>query len=135
MVLSCNPHNINITLLLHAVCNIIMMCFFNLFSAPPVSFQISGGGATPTAGESYRLTCNVSGAENLNPTTTYRWTKNSGSGQTQVGANSNILSFTPLRLADAARYICQVTISSNYLTGDIVAMNINPQDIRIQSES
>ena len=99
-----------------------------------MSVQLSGGGATPTAGESYRLTCSVSGAENLNPTTTYRWTRNSDT-EVQVGADPSILSFTPLRLIDAASYVCEVTISSNYLTGDIVAMTINPQDIRIQSES
>ena len=100
-----------------------------------VRIQISDSGATPTAGESYQLTCNVSGAENLNPTTTYRWTRNNGSGQALIETNSNILSFTPLRLADAASYVCEVTISSNYLTDDIAAMNVNPQDIRIQSES
>ena len=100
-----------------------------------MSVEISDSGATPTAGQNYQLRCNAIGADNLNPTTTYRWTKNSGSGQTQVGASSDILSFTPLRLADAASYVCEVTISSNYLTDDIVAMNINPQDIRIQSES
>ena len=78
------------------ICNAII---FLIFLVPPVSFQISGDGATPTAGEDYQLTFSVSGAENLNPTTIYRWTRNSGSGQTQVGANSNTLSFTPLRLA------------------------------------
>ena len=98
-----------------------------------MSVQISGG-ATPTAGEDYQLTCSVSGAENLNPTTTYRWIRSSSSGQTQVGTNSNILSFTPLRLADAASYFCEVTIHSSYLTGNIVAMNISPQSITIQSE-
>ena len=96
-----------------------------------MSFQVSGG-ATPTAGEDYQLTCSVSGAENLNPTTTYRWTKNSGSGQTQVGINSNTLSFTPLQLADAARYVCGVTISSSYLINDIAAMT--SFDVRIQCE-
>ena len=98
-----------------------------------MSVHISDSGATST-GESYHLTCGVSGAENLNPTTTYRWIKNSGSGQIQVGTNFDTLSFTPLRLADAASYVCEVTISSSYLTGDTVAMNVNPQNIRIQSE-
>ena len=107
---------------------------FWLFSAPSVSVQISDSRSTPTAGESYQLTCSVSGAENLNPTTTYRWTRNSGT-EVQVGADPSTLSFTPLRLADAASYVCEVTISSSYLTGDIVAMAINPQNIRIQSES
>ena len=113
---------------------IIILCNTIVFyySGPPVSVQVSGGGATPTAGESYQLTCSVPGAENLNPTTTYRWTRNSGSGQTQVGANSNTLSFTPLRLADAASYVCGVTVSSSYLASDITAMN--SFDVRIQCE-
>ena len=96
-----------------------------------MSFQISGG-VTPTAGEDYQLTCSVSGAENLNPTITYRWTRNSGSGQTQVGANLNALSFIPLRLPDAASYICEVTVSSSYLVSDIMATN--SFDVRIQCE-
>ena len=71
----------------------------------------------------------MSGAENLNSTIAYQWT-NSGSGQTQVGANSNTLSFTPLKLSDTASYTCTVTIASILLTGDIVMAN--SQDIRIQ---
>ena len=108
------------------------MIYFFYFPAPNVSVQVTESGATPTAGEVYLLTCSVSGAGNLNPTTTYRWIRNSGSGQTQVGTSST-LSFTPLRLSDAASYVCEVTISSSYLTGDI-AMNVNPQDVRIQCE-
>ena len=104
-----------------------------LFSAPPVSVQVSDG-ATPTAGQSYQLTCTVSGAENLDPIITYRWTRNSGSGQTQVGT-TRILRFAPLQLSNAGGYVCEVIISSNYLTGDIVEKNVNPQNISIQSES
>ena len=33
-----------------------------------------------------------------------------------------MLSFAPLRLSDAANYSCEVTISSNYLTTNIIAM-------------
>ena len=113
----------------YLLCNAII---FLIFSAPPVSVQISDSRATPIPGESYQLTCSVSGAENLNSTTTYRWTRNSGSGQTQVGANSNTLSFTPLRLADAASYVCGVTVTSRYLTSDITAMN--SFDVGIQCE-
>ena len=98
-----------------------------------MSVQISDSGAIPTAGQNYRLICGVSGAENLNPTTTYRWTRNSGT-EIQIGDDPSILSFTPLRLADAASYICEVTISSSYITGDIIAMSINPHNISIQSE-
>ena len=100
-------------------------------SAPSVSVQITNGGATPTAGENYELICTINGAENLNPTTvTYQWTKNNGT-QIQVGT-SNTLSFTPLRLSNTANYARSVTISSSYLSGDIVAMN--SQDVRIQSK-
>ena len=70
--------------------------------APSISVQISNSGAVPNAGQNYQLTCNVFGAENLNPTIIYRWTKISDSGQTQLGTNSSILSFTPLQLTDAA---------------------------------
>ena len=99
-----------------------------------MSVQVKGGGAAPTAGEDYQLTCSISGVGNLSPTTTYRWTKNSGSGQTQVETNSNTLSFTPLRLSDAASYICEIIVSSNYLSGDIMAVSVNSQDIMIQSK-
>ena len=101
------------------------------FSAPTLSVQINDTGATPIAGEdNYQLICSVSGAENLNPTITYRWTKNSGGGQTQLGASSSILSFTPL--PNAASYVCGVTVHSSYLASDIIAMN--SLDIRLQCE-
>ena len=103
---------------------------FIIFSAPPVSVQIDNIVSTTTAGENYLLTCSVLGAENLNPTITYRWIRNNS---TQVGTNSNTLFFTPLRLIDAGSYVCEVIISSNSLT-DIIAMNATSQDTRIQSE-
>ena len=101
-----------------------------------MSVQVKGSGAAPTSGEDYQLTCSISagGVGNLGPTTTYRWTKNSGSGQTQVETNSNTLSFTPLRLSDAASYICEIIVSSNYLSGDIMAVSVSSQDIMIQSK-
>ena len=96
---------------------------YSLPLAPTVSVHIGDSGATPTAGQNYQLTCSVTGAENLNSAITYRWTKDSGSGQTQVGTNSSILSFTPLRLSDAASYVYGVTVSSSYLVSDITATN------------
>ena len=99
-----------------------------------MSVQITDDGTTPTAGENHLLICRVSGAENLNPTITYQWTKDSGSGQAQVGVSSSTLSFTPLRLSDAASYVCEVTISSSSFSRDIVAMSANTFDVRIQSE-
>ena len=62
------------------------------------------------------------GAENLNPSVTYRWTKSSDGRQIQVGTKSSTLSFAPVRLSDAANYSCVVTITSGYLTASITAM-------------
>ena len=81
-------------------------------------------------GQSYSLTCGITGAENLNPSTTYQWTKNNGT-QTQIRAD-RVLSFSPLRLSDAGRYTCQATVSSPYLYNDITMMDT--QDITFQSK-
>ena len=76
----------------------------------------------------YSLICNVIGAEN--PTVTYQWTKNNGTQiQIQVGANSNTLSFSSLRLSDAGLYTCQATVSSPC---NITIMDT--QEVTLQSE-
>ena len=53
----------------------------------------------------YTLTCDIFGADNLNPTIT--WIMN-GSTQLQLG-DSRTLTFTPLRLSDAGNYSCRIT--------------------------
>ena len=78
----------------------------------------------------YSLICGITGAENLNPSITYQWTKNNGT-QTQVGTDI-VLSFSPLRLSDAGQYTCQATISSPYLNNNIIMMDT--QDVRLRSE-
>ena len=98
-----------------------------------MSVKISDGGTTPTAGQNYEFTCSVSGAENLNPNTTYKWTKNNGT-QTKFMSNLGNFSFTPLRLTDAANYVCEATIESDYLTNTIVTMSTNSHNVRIESE-
>ena len=75
------------------------------------STEIGGTGAT-VAGQSYTLHCNVTGIEKFSPILSYKWTKNNGT-LTNVGSNSNTLSFSPLRLSDAGQYICHVTASSD----------------------
>ena len=80
------------------------------------------------------LTCNVSGADNLNPTITYQWTRNDGSTQTPVGTNSNTLTLSPLRLSDAGDYNCSVTVSSNFLNNNIITSSNNTESVMIQSE-
>ena len=80
------------------------------------------------------LTCDVSGADNLNPTITYQWTRNDGSTQTPVGTSSNTLSLSPLRLSNAGDYTCNATVSSTLLNDDIPASADNTQRVTIQSE-
>ena len=106
---------------------------FPLLPAPPLSVQIDPSG-TSTLRQNYSLTCGVTGAENLNPSTTYQWTKNNGT-LTQIPndeTNPEVLSFSSLRLSDAGRYTCQATVSSPYLNNDITMMGT--QDVRLQSE-
>ena len=84
----------------------------------------------------YSLTCDVTGDENLNPTITYQWTMDNGNSQTQVGTNSNSLSFSPLSLSNAGRYTCSVTVSSLYLDGNVVvsSSNINSEVVMLESK-
>ena len=105
----------------------------SFFPAPAISVQITTSG-TPMLGQSgYSLTCGITGAENLNPSITYQWTKNNGTEtQIQVGADPKVLSFSPLRLSDAGRYTCQATVSSPYLNDNITMMRNH--DFMIQSE-
>ena len=104
--------------------------FYFFFSAPSLSIQIIES-TSGIAGENFDLTCKILGTENLNPSVTYQWIKNNIDGQVQVGTNSSTLSFTPVRLSDAANYSCMVTIASSYLTTSIITMAY--QIIRIQS--
>ena len=46
--------------------------------------------------------------------------------------NSNILSFSPLRLSDTANYTCRAVIDSSYLSSSISSMTT--YDVDIQSE-
>ena len=83
----------------------------------------------------YTLTCTVTGAENLSPTITYQWTRDNGTTQTQVGTNSNTLSFSPLSLSDAGRYTCDVTVGSSYLNSDIMAASIPGNSLSVTFQS
>ena len=101
--------------------NFICVHNYSLSSVPKMSIQIteSTNGNVPIAGMPYDLICNALGAENLNPNITYQWTKNSDSSQ--IGTNSNILSFAPIRITDSGNYSCLVNVDSSYLAGHITA--------------
>jgi hypothetical protein len=102
------------------------MNFF--FPAPAISVQITASQDTPMLGQSYSLTCGITGAANLNPSITYQWTNNNGA---QMGT-AEILSFSSFRLSDAGQYTCQATVGSPYLNDNITMTNTH--DIRIQSK-
>ena len=60
-----------------------MVLNFNCISlAPKISIEIidSTGGTFPMAGQNYDIICGVHGAENLNSTITYQWTRNNETG-------------------------------------------------------
>ena len=85
----------------------------------------------------YTLTCDVSGAENLNPEITYQWTRNDGTIQTQaLGINSKMLTLgtgpSPLQLSNAGNYECRVNVGSSLLNNDIMAASSHR--VTIQSE-
>ena len=77
------------------------------------------------------LTCDVSGADNFNPTITYGWTRN---GETISDASSSSLSLSPLRLSHAGNYTCRASISSPLLNDDIAATSDNNPNVAIPSE-
>ena len=81
----------------------------------------------------YTLTCDVSGADSLNPTITYQWTKYDGTTQTQVGTNSTLI-LSPLGLSDVGDYTCNVTVKSTLLNSNISPSADNLQSVMIQSE-
>ena len=55
--------------------------------------------------------CSISGAENLNATLAYEWRNR----DQLLNSNSSSLHFSSLKLSNAGRYICQVSITSSYL--------------------
>ena len=79
---------------------------YSLTPAPPISVQITGSVATPTAGQSYTLTCSVTGAS----VTTYQWRKD---GSVIQGETTETLSFFPLRLSHAGQYTCGLNVEEN----------------------
>ena len=95
---------------------------------PVITAMVNGG--TPTVGESYSLTCTVTGADRLNPTITYQWFKDNTvvSGETQ-----STLSFSSLSLSDSGQYRCDFTVGSTLLNQSIIAMS-NTQDLTLQSK-
>ena len=82
-----------------------------LLTIPPILVTITGSTTTPTVGQSYTLTCTLSGGGDTLQTqgSTYHWRKN---GAIINGQLEQTLSFSSLRLSDAGQYSCTVTMSA-----------------------
>ena len=94
--------------------------YVHICVAPSISIDIYAN-ETPAEQESYALTCNISGHEQLaNPTISYMWTKNDTMLMPD-STNSSTLIFPSLRLSDAANYKCIATVASSYLNSAITA--------------
>ena len=103
--------------------------------APSITVKVTANFNTPLmVGQTgYTLTCDISGAERLNPTITYQWTKYDGTTQTPVGTNSTLI-LSPLRFSDIGDYTCDVTIDSTLLNSNIFASADNSPSVIIESE-
>jgi len=86
---------------------------------------------TAVVGQSYSLSCSVSGADSLSPTITYHWYNESSNPRSQVGTTSTY-TLNPLRPYNAGQYTCEVTISSHYLN-ETLSRSVM-QDITVRSK-
>ena len=117
-----------------------------------VAVRIHDGGSTPIAGMNYSLYCDISGADGVNLTALnakYNWKKIDDFGnQVQVEHYSRTLHFSTLKLSDAGKYTCVVTLDRHYqhsMTNTSMessfripiqsrCMNINFNDIRVYKD-
>ncbi len=81
-----------------------------MFTELLVVISPSGG---PMAGQSFSLTCSLTGGASLQPTLSYQWTREGGSLMTSTAT----LNFDTLYLSDAGQYSCQVILTSSQLEG------------------
>ena len=85
--------------------------------------MISDGGATPTVGQSYSLTCSVTGGT----VNSRQWRKD---GAVLSSETAEMLSFSPIRLSDAGRYFCEITVTAS----SEIFTAIQNRSVIIQSE-
>ena len=90
---------------------------------------VLNGGAVQTPGESYTLTCSVSGADDLD--SSYQWKKNCVNVDKET---TSTLFFSHLRLSDTGSYVCEVTVSSATLDGGTVTVSSNPVNVSLPGE-
>ena len=90
-----------------------------LYMSPAITAKVVPPGNPPAAGQSYSLTCTVTGADSLNPIINYQWFKTTPN-RTEVGTNSPTLTFDPLVLSNAGLYNCEATL---VLTQDVTVVS------------
>ena len=77
-----------------------------------------------TAGENQVLFCIVEYADSINPDIEYFWWHLNGN---YTKTNSNMLSFSPLKLSDAGEYLCEVKISFPLLSSyQLTFLSLHP---------
>ena len=93
----------------------------HIIIAPAITTRIISQPESPNLGQRHSLICRIEGADDLDLSINYQWTKNSG-GQDllQLTEMSFNLSFSALKLSDAGQYNCQVTVHSDHLNENIV---------------
>ncbi len=91
---------------------------------------------TPTAGQSYSLTCTLTGGDSLNATISYQFTQDNPGQTVVVGGvlTTPTLTFNPLTLSNSGQYRCQATITFPHLNSPQV-VDSGTQDLMVQSES
>ena len=113
--------------------SLVSTSFHYLCIAPPITVTVTANLNSPLMlGQTGNtLTCDVFGADNLNPTITYKWTRN---GEIVPESNSRTVNLSPLTLSSAGKYTCNVTVSSTLLNSDIPGSTVTPQRVEIQGK-
>ncbi len=89
---------------------------------------------SPMAGQSYSLTCTLTGGDSLSPTISYQFTQdNPGQSRIRATQANPTLTFETLVLSDSGQYSCQATITSPHLNSPQV-VGSGSQSLSIQSE-
>ena len=101
----------------------------SLSPAPDVTVLITTSGSA-VVGMSYTLNCTVSGADNLEATTSIEFIGPNFSGS---GTGTFIrLPLLALELTDAGGYTCTATVRSDLLTNDLISNDT--VDVTLQSK-
>ena len=90
----------------------------NICNSEPVCVQITGGGGTPTLGESYSLTCSIYVTGNMVVDTAFQWSKD-GIVLNETGST---LSFQYFNVTDIGLYNCSVR-GDSVLYSDTMEVN------------